>query len=150
MFPYGGSSAPPTYLLCDGAAVSRTTFAALFAVIGTTFGSGDGSTTFNVPFMARRTVVGAGGTGSAVLGNAVGNTGGAESVALTSAQNGDHTHATIPGLGINQISISGGSGHPFTFKSGIAVTNTGGVNGGAGQPHNNIQPSLVMNWIIKT
>lgn len=46
---FGGTSAPSGWLLCDGSAVSRTTYAALFAVIGTNFGSGDGSTTFNLP-----------------------------------------------------------------------------------------------------
>jgi microcystin-dependent protein len=46
---YSGTTAPDGYLLCDGSAVSRTTYAALFAAIGTTFGVGDGSTTFNVP-----------------------------------------------------------------------------------------------------
>jgi microcystin-dependent protein len=49
VFSFAGSSAPTGWLLCNGAAVSRTTYAGLFAVIGTTFGSGDGSTTFNVP-----------------------------------------------------------------------------------------------------
>ena len=46
---YAGSTAPGGFLLCDGTAVSRTTYAALFAVTGTTYGAGDGSTTFNVP-----------------------------------------------------------------------------------------------------
>ena len=49
VLPFAGSSAPTGFLLCDGAAVSRTTYATLFALIGTTYGSGDGSTTFNVP-----------------------------------------------------------------------------------------------------
>jgi len=49
IYPYGGSSAPSGYLMCDGSAVSRTDYSALFAVIGTSFGSGDGSTTFNIP-----------------------------------------------------------------------------------------------------
>ena len=49
ILPYGGSAAPTGFLLCNGAAVSRTTYADLFAVIGTTYGSGDGSTTFNLP-----------------------------------------------------------------------------------------------------
>ena len=49
VLPYGGSSAPTGFLMCDGSAVSRTTYADLFDVIGTTYGSGDGSTTFNVP-----------------------------------------------------------------------------------------------------
>ena len=49
IFPFGGTSAPSGYLMCDGSAVSRSDYSALFAVIGTSFGSGDGSTTFNVP-----------------------------------------------------------------------------------------------------
>lgn len=49
---YGGATAPSSTLQCNGAAISRTTYAALFAVIGTTFGPGDGSTTFNIPNQA--------------------------------------------------------------------------------------------------
>ena len=49
IYPYGGSSAPSGYLMCDGSAVSRSDYSALFNVIGTSFGAGDGSTTFNVP-----------------------------------------------------------------------------------------------------
>lgn len=49
VFPFGGTSAPAGFLMCDGSAVSRATYAALFSVIGTAFGAGDGSTTFNVP-----------------------------------------------------------------------------------------------------
>ena len=60
VLPYGGASAPTGWLLCDGAAVSRTTYAGLFAVIASTFGDGDGSTTFNVPDLRSRTPLGAG------------------------------------------------------------------------------------------
>lgn len=49
ILPFGGTSAPSGYLLCNGAAVSRTTYAALYAVVGNAFGHGDGSTTFNLP-----------------------------------------------------------------------------------------------------
>jgi hypothetical protein len=49
MFPYAGATAPSGFLLCDGSAVSRTTYASLFAVVGTYYGAGDGSTTFNLP-----------------------------------------------------------------------------------------------------
>ena len=58
--PYGGASAPAGWLLCDGSAISRTTYAALFAAIGTAFGTGDGSTTFNLPDMREVVPVGAG------------------------------------------------------------------------------------------
>lgn len=146
MLPYGGSSAPPTYLLCDGSEVSRATYAALFAVIGTSFGAGNGTTTFNLPFMARRTVVGAGGTASVVLGNTVGSAGGSENVALTSGQNGQHTHDSVPGYRVS--AVKDGSGK-LGYVAGGPVSQTGGVSGGAGNPHNNMQPSLVVNWIIK-
>ena len=60
---YGGSAAPAGFLLCDGSAVSRTTYADLFAALGTTWGAGDGSTTFNLPDLRGRSALGA-GTGS--------------------------------------------------------------------------------------
>lgn len=65
ILPYGGSSAPTNFLLCDGSTVSRSTYATLFGVIGTTFGAGNGSTTFGLPDMRGRTVVGV-GTGTKV------------------------------------------------------------------------------------
>jgi hypothetical protein len=70
MLPYGGTTAPSGFLLCDGTAVSRTTYAALFAIIGTASGAGDGSTTFNLPDMRGRFPMGkkAAGTGSTLLG----------------------------------------------------------------------------------
>ena len=55
---YSGASAPSGWVLCDGAAISRTTYATLFANIGTNFGAGDGSTTFNVPDLRGRVIVG--------------------------------------------------------------------------------------------
>lgn len=65
MLPYAGSAAPTYYLLCDGTAVSRSTYATLFGVISTTFGVGNGSTTFNLPDLRGRTFIGA-GTGTRV------------------------------------------------------------------------------------
>lgn len=61
VLPYGGTSAPTGFLLCNGQAVSRTDYAALFAVIGTAFGSGNGSTTFNVPDLRGRFIRGVDG-----------------------------------------------------------------------------------------
>src|SRR5688572_13618888 len=58
VFPYAGGSAPDGYLLCDGSAVSRTTYAALFTAIGGNYGAGDGSTTFNLPDLRGRVVAG--------------------------------------------------------------------------------------------
>lgn len=69
MLDWAGSNIPPTgFLLCDFAAVSRATYAALFAIIGTTYGPGDGSTTFNVPDSRGRVAVGA---GSGIISEAI-------------------------------------------------------------------------------
>ena len=80
---YAGSSAPSGWLICNGQAVSRTTYAALYAVIGTTYGAGDGSTTFNIPNLVNKTVRGS---------NSLGKTGGADTVTLTTANIPAHTH----------------------------------------------------------
>jgi len=90
---FAGTIAPVGYLICDGTAVSRAAFMNLFNVIGTTWGAGDGTSTFNVPDLRRRVTVGSGGTGSVTLGSAVGQTGGVESVLLTANQSGLRSHA---------------------------------------------------------
>ena len=83
MTAYAAASAPSGWLLCNGAAVSRSTYSDLYGVVGDTYGNGNGSTTFNVPDIRRRAVVGSGGTASTVLGNALGDTGGEEDHTLT-------------------------------------------------------------------
>jgi microcystin-dependent protein len=65
VLPYAGSSAPTGWLLCDGAEISRTTYSDLFALIGTTYGVGNGSTTFNIPDLRGRVIMGV-GTGTKV------------------------------------------------------------------------------------
>lgn len=85
LVPFAGATPPSGYLLCDGSAVSRTTYAALFAVIGTDWGPGDGSTTFNVPDLRGRVAVGA-GTGSGLTPRSLADTGGSEGVTLTNYQ----------------------------------------------------------------
>lgn len=110
VFPYAGSSAPTGYLFCDGSAISRTTYSALFTVISVDYGVGDGSTTFNLPDLRGRVaagkdnmdnIVGTGGgaasrltSGSAagVDGSTLGASGGAQEHSLTAAQNGTHSH----------------------------------------------------------
>lgn len=112
LFPFAGSAAPTGYLLCDASAVSRTTYATLFGVIGTTYGSGDGSTTFNLPDLRGRLPMGAGtgtglnssGTGlpsgTAQTARTMGQWFGEETHALTTAELASHTHANT---------VSGGS-----------------------------------------
>lgn len=86
VMPFAGTTAPQGCLLCDGFAVSRTTYAALFAVIGTTYGAGDGETTFNIPDLSGRVVIGVSNTHS------LGTTGGSETVTLTDDQLPSHSH----------------------------------------------------------
>lgn len=71
--PFAGNTVPDGYLYCDGSAVSRTTYSELFAAIGTIYGAGDGSTTFNVPDLRGYFLRGDGGTNSAALGTAQGD-----------------------------------------------------------------------------
>jgi microcystin-dependent protein len=92
MWMYGGSSAPSGWLFCDASAVSRTTYSALYTIIGTTFGSGDGSTTFNLPDLKGRTPIGA-GTGSGLTARARGDKVGEENHALSTAELASHGHS---------------------------------------------------------
>lgn len=131
---FATSTLQTNFLPCDGAAVSRTTYAGLFAAIGTTWGSGDGSTTFNLPSSARRTKVGSGGSGTGTLGNAVGNTGGSETHTLSTSEL-NHTTATVTNV------VSNSSVGPVIESLG-AVTSTASA-------HNNMQPSMVVSMQIK-
>lgn len=91
--PFAGSTAPEGWLLCDGRStgISRTTYANLFAVIGTTYGLGDDSTTFNLPDIRGRNIIGV-GTGTGLSARSLAATGGVESVTLTGAQSGTSAH----------------------------------------------------------
>ena len=133
MFPIGSmllwstSTAPSGFLLCNGQAVSRTAFAPLFAVIGTTWGIGDNSTTFNVPNTAGRVVRGVNGTYTQAL------TGGAESVTLAANQLPNHAHTiTDPGhthpavfQGTGYTASDGGNGNRADFPGATSSSVTG-------------------------
>src|SRR3990167_4751750 len=88
------SSAPTGWLLCDGTAVNRTTYADLFAILSTTFGVGDGATTFNLPDFRGRTVMGV-GTGSGLTARAMADNVGVETHILTSTEMASHTHTQV-------------------------------------------------------
>lgn len=161
VMPYAGSSAPTDWLLCSGAAVSRTTYAALFAVIGTTYGSGDGSTTFNLPDLRGRSAFGVdnmGGTaanritsgGSGITGTTLGAAGGAETVTLSTSQIPSHNH--YPTGNLSQISAGGFSGYGYYngVNSGNAGSNAPMSSTGGGGAHNTVPPAIILNYIIKT
>jgi microcystin-dependent protein len=154
---YAGSTAPTDWLLCFGQAVSRTTYAGLFAVVGTTYGAGDGSTTFNVPDLRGRVAAGkddmggsaAGrltntGTGNpGINGATLGASGGVDRHTMTTAEMPAHTH---PVGAQNSQGLSGG-GLTVGVSGGSSPYNSGSQ--GSGNAHPNTQPTIVLNSIIK-
>ena len=145
--PYAGAAAPTGWLLCQGQAVSRSTYAALFAVIGTTYGIGDGSTTFNLPNLKGRSLVGT--DSSQTEFNVVGETGGAKTHTLAEAEMPAHTHTTsiLGKLNTNQAyPMEGLASANFNHQNYVYTSASAGGNG----PHNNLQPYLTMHHIIKT
>jgi len=158
LMPYAGTSAPTGYLLCDGAAISRTTYATLFALVGTTYGSGDGSSTFNIPDLRGRVIAGQDDMGGAsanrltgltggVDGDVLGGSGGAETHTLSTAEMPAHSHNLPVDLGgfLNIKSLTGPSGSDQSYDGSVDSATKGG--GGA---HNNVQPTIILNYIIKT
>lgn len=151
------------WLLCDGSAVSRTAFPALFAALGNNYGAGDGSTTFNLPDLRGRVPVGVGIGAGLALNWGVGAKFGSEFVVLSAAEMPVHTHGVSdPGhfhnAGKNQGTLTPGAGVDLLAASGpVAAYNTGasgtgislGTAGGNGA-HLNVQPGLGINWVVKT
>ena len=90
IYMFAGSTAPAKFLVCDGSAVSRSTYSDLFDVVGTVYGDGDGSTTFNLPNLSGRVAIGSSATYS------LGSTGGSETVSLDSSSLPSHSH-TVAG-----------------------------------------------------
>lgn len=158
---YAGSAAPSGWLVCDGSAVSRTTYAALFAAIGTIWGAGDGSTTFNLPNLQRRSTVGSGGTGTTALANTVGSTGGEETHTLLQAEIPNYNlTVTDPGhVHSDYFSNISGGGSPATtinttsgtaINTGSATTGISVNSGGSGTAFTQYHPVAVVLKVIKT
>lgn len=112
---FAGQSAPTEWLMCDGAAVSRTTYSSLFAAIGVAYGAGDGSTTFNVPDLRGRSPLGAGLSTASGVQRGVGTTGGAETHLLQSSELPSHTHSFS-----QSVSTSSAGGHSHTYSTSAA------------------------------
>ena len=153
VLPYAGTTAPTGWLFCDGAAVNRTIYTTLFGIIGTTYGVGDGSTTFNIPDLRGRAIAGRDisvlgsfadrltTAGAAINSQTLGANGGAQTVTLNITQIPAHTHivsavGNAPGSGNNQVPGATGDRPSSTAGGGLAHTNT--------------QPTIVLNYIIRT
>ncbi|MEY9987472.1 microcystin-dependent protein [Bradyrhizobium yuanmingense] len=179
IMPYAGATAPNSnFVLPHGQAISRTTYPAAFSLMGTTYGSGDGSTTFNVPDLRGRVVAGVdtmGGSAAGRLtditsgfGDVLGETGGAQSVTLTASQipsitstvstSGTLTGQTNSFLVVQNTSTTGGGG--FTLAGSVANQNigvsvSGSMSGSAtsnntgGGAHGNVQPTIVLNYLLR-
>jgi microcystin-dependent protein len=186
ILPYGGSSAPAGFLMADGSAVSRTTYADLFAVYGTQYGIGDGFTTFNLPNLKGRVPVGRDGAQTEF--DTLGEAGGAKTHTLVEGELPSHTHtinhthtgvvtdtepahnhdfttykaeandhdhnnsgspswaaATTDGSAVINTDSDGAHAHNVTVP---AYSGSSGAKG-SGQAHNNLQPYLTLNYIIK-
>lgn len=166
---YWGSTAPSTaFAFPVGQAISRTTYAALFDLFGTTYGAGDGSTTFNLPdksgrVSAMKEAAATRLTSTYFGGNSanLGAAGGSESHTLTTAQLAAHTHAnsltdpghthTIPNIagvsaGTATVNAASGSTQSGSSTTGITITNASAGGGGA---HNNVQPTIVCNYVLR-
>ena len=128
---YAGATAPSGWLLCDGAQVSRLTYKALFDIVGTTYGVGDGSTTFNIPDTRGRFALSKAASGT---GNTLASTGGAI----------DHTHS----IGSHSHTISSGGGHTHTVSGhthGVSITTSaasGSSGTGTGFPSGGTTPDM--------
>lgn len=133
---FAGHNAPTGWLLCDGTQYSSSSYPTLYAIIGTTYGGGNGS--FKVPDLRGRMPVGKNyGTFSAL-----GRTGGEENHVLTNAEMAPDVYMDVSGSKSTELVNIGG---------GNRWANTGRVNGAqAGRAHNNMPPYLVLNYIIKT
>lgn len=140
MLDWSTNTAPNGWLVCDGVAVSRSTYNNLFGVIGTTFGSGDGSTTFNLPDFKGRVSVGR--DPSDVDFDGLGETGGEKEHILTVGEIPPHAHAYT--TKDNALPQSGSSTNCWVGTDQAQTGDTGG-----GLSHNNLQPFLVVNKIIK-
>jgi microcystin-dependent protein len=176
--PWSTASVPSGFLECAGAAVSRSTYAALFAIIGTTYGAGDGSTTFNVPDLQDNVAIGKSGTknlgstGGAntvtPTGNISGNVAGSTANAtLATGQLASHNHqllgqggeVAINGPGLQQTQVVNFNNQATQYATTTAA--------GSGQGHSHnmsanfsgsfsgsansvVQPYLTVMYIIKT
>lgn len=142
---------PSRWMICDGRAISREIYSELFLAIGTTYGEGDGETTFNIPDLRGRVIAGYNADNTSF--NAIGKTGGEEKHTLTASEMPSHTHEVYMTTGasgeyekysdgIRQDAINSNSGVVNTISM---LTSTGGNTA-----HNILQPYMALNYLIYT
>jgi microcystin-dependent protein len=160
---YAGPSPPSGWLVCDGAAVSRTTYSALFSAIGAYWGGGDGVNTFNLPDLRGRAPIGyVSSGGSGMTARAFAERGGEENHALLGGELPLHSHGAAPNHThtftnpmATVVTVAAGGGSTIWQPTG-ATDNTGAAGAwgtagyGSNVPHNNMPPYAVVYWIIKT
>lgn len=149
---YSGEIAPGGWLICDGSPVSRITYASLFNVIGTKWGVGNGSTTFNLPDFRGRVPVGSDTMGTTPANrltegshDTIGSVGGVEKHKLTEAELPPHTH-DVKYNGRQDPGAAGTLNSVSSTGSNILKTEAAGGNLG----HYNVQPYAIVYYIIKT
>lgn len=138
---YAGSAIPAGWLACDGSAVLRGLYPNLFTAVGTSFGVGDGSSTFNLPDLRGRTPIGI-GTGPTLSTRTLNQAVGEENHQLTVPELPSHTHSA------GSYTTVAGLGTPVANTVPNVSANSG--SNGSDTPHNNMQPSLVLKAMIKT
>jgi microcystin-dependent protein len=157
IIPWSESSIPSGFLECDGTAVSRSTYAALFAVVGTNYGVGDGSTTFNVPDLKDRVCQHKSPT------KVFASTGGANTVSATGNISGTIGNTTLstPLIASHSHPMTAGSNRDGAQGTGSAPGNSGSTGGGSAHDHpasgtftgdatSVLQPYMALVYIIKT
>lgn len=165
IYPYAGKNPPVGYLLCDGTAVSRSQYAELFAVIGTTYGTGNGTSTFNLPDLRTRVPIGADSANYQL-----GSKGGEATHKLTQAELPNYTIPNVELVGTtndiycNRLEPSGiitaktaldkrsyaFSGESNRWADYTIDASHSHSSGGSDKAHNNMQPYTVINYIIST
>lgn len=153
ILPYASTLSPAGWLVCNGNEVSRTTYSQLFAVIGTKYGLGNGTTTFNLPNLKRKFLVGY-DPSDGVMG--IADTGGEETHTLTVAEMPSHTHnitadgTGTPSNGHGVIGGGNGTNGPFTYNdTTLATDHLSIAKAGLDQPHQNMPPWSAVSFIIR-
>jgi microcystin-dependent protein len=146
VIPYFGTAAPNSkYLVCNGQAISRSTYSDLFTLLGTNYGAGNGSTTFNIPDLEGKFLVGYDSGDSDYNALTSAKTGGEKTHTLTTAEMPAHTHTYTRNANGTYNSVNADLQSGVQGSNGtIATSSTGG-----GDPHENRPPYLTVNYLIR-